>query len=184
LNLADEVPGTAPADATLPVPTAASPIRVSPPAPLDVSPPASPGEPPLVPPGGAGSPMGRPQVRPRSELEIRWRQARNPPPPVVRAVLANVAVAFAGGLLLLVVDWLASHGTLPESWASVAPVVYVAVVIVSGSLLTYLWVELPTGRAGERRRSGWSAVLGFFASIPIVYLALVVIFQVLRPLLG
>jgi hypothetical protein len=133
---------------------------------------------------GPAAGVGRPPVRQRSELEIRWRQARNAPPPVVRAVLANVAVAFVGGVLLLVVDWLASHGTLPESWASVAPVVYVTVVIVSGTLLTYLWVELPTGRAGERRRSGWSAVLGFFASIPIVYLALVVIFQVLRPLLG
>jgi hypothetical protein len=102
----------------------------------------------------------------------------------VRAVLANLAVALVGGIVLLLVDWLVSDGLLPEAWASVAPVVYVALVILSGSLLTYLWVELPTGKAGERRRSGWSAVLGFFASIPIVYLALVLIFQVLRPLLG
>jgi len=133
-----------------------------------------------VPPG----PPARPEVRQRSELEVRWRQARNAPPPVVRAVLANVAVAGIGGIVLLLVDWLASQGVLPGAWASVAPVIYVVVVIVSGSLLTYLWVELPTGRAGERRRSGWSAVLGLFASIPIVYLALVIIFQVIRPLLG
>jgi hypothetical protein len=126
----------------------------------------------------------RPEVRQRSELEIRWRQARNAPPPVVRAVLANVAVAGIGGIVLLLVDVLATHGVLPESWASVAPLIYVVVVIASGSLLTYLWVELPTGRAGERSRSGWSAVLGLFASIPIVYLALVIIFQVVRPLLG
>jgi hypothetical protein len=130
------------------------------------------------------APGDRPRVQPRSELEIRWRQARNPPPPVVRAVLANIAVAAVGGVLLLLVDWLASRGTLPSEWASLAPFLYVAVVVISGSLLTYLWVELPTGRAGERRRSGWSAVLGFFASIPIVYLALVLIFQVIRPLLG
>jgi hypothetical protein len=133
---------------------------------------------------GSAPALARPDVRPRSELEIRWRQARNPPPPVVRAVLANVAVAAVGGVILLLIDWLAGRGTLPAEWASVAPFVYVAVVIVSGSLLTYLWVELPTGRAGERRRSGWSAVLGFFASIPIVYLALVLIFQVVEPLLG
>ncbi len=126
----------------------------------------------------------RPPARPRSELEIRWRQARNAPPPVVRAVLANLAVAGIGGIVLLLVDWLAGQGVLPAGWASVAPLVYVVVVIVSGSLLTYLWVELPTGRAGERRRSGWAAMLGLFASIPIVYLALVIIFQVLRPLLG
>ena len=128
------------------------------------------------------SPAGR-EVRPRSELEVRWRQARNPPPPVVRAVLANLAVAIVGGIVLLLTDWLASRIVLPADLVALAPLVYVAVVIVSGSLLTYLWVELPTGRAGERRRSGWSAVLGFFASIPIVYLSLVVIFQVLRPLL-
>jgi hypothetical protein len=126
---------------------------------------------------------GRRDVRQRSELEIRWRQARNAPPPVVRAVLANVAVAVGGGVVLLVLDWLASRGTLPGDLLPLAPLIYVAVVIVSGSLLTWLWVELPTGGAGERRRSGWSAVLGFFASIPIVYLSLVVIFQVLRPLL-
>jgi hypothetical protein len=125
----------------------------------------------------------RTEVLPRSELEIRWRQARNPPPPVVRAVLANVAVAGVGGIVLLVIDWLASRGVLPPGWASVAPFVYVAVVVISGSVLTYLWVALPTGRAGERRRSGWSAVLGFFASVPIVYLTLVVLFEVVRPLL-
>jgi preprotein translocase subunit SecY len=123
------------------------------------------------------------EVKQRSELEIRWRQARNAPPPVVRAVLANVAVAFVGGLLLLLTDWLASHGVLPEYVLSLGPVIYVAVVIVSGSLFTYLWVELPTGVPGETRRSGWAAVLGFFASVPIVYLALVIIFEVLRPLL-
>ncbi len=79
-----------------------------------------------------------------------------------------------GGVVLLLVDWLAGQGTAaPEAGQRLAPVVYVALVIVSGSLLTYLWVELPTGRPGERRRSGWAAVLGFFASIPIVYLALV-----------
>jgi hypothetical protein len=123
------------------------------------------------------------EIQHRSELEIRWRQARNAPPPVVRAVLANIAVAGIGGLVLLLVDWLASEGLLPAELTSLAPVIYVLVVVVSGSLITYLWVELPTGRPGERRRSGWSAVLGFFASIPVVYLALVVIFQVIRPLL-
>ena len=35
----------------------------------------------------------------------------------------------------------------------------------------------------ERRRSGWAALLGFFASLPIVYLSLVVIFQLIAPLL-
>jgi hypothetical protein len=119
---------------------------------------------------------------PRSELEVRWRQTRNAPPPIVRAVLANVVVAALGGAVLLLVDWLARHAVLSADLVALAPLLYVATVVISGSLLTYLWVELPTGRAGERRRSGWSAVLGFFASIPIVYLSLVIIFELLRPL--
>ena len=123
------------------------------------------------------------EIRQRSEWEIRWRQARNAPPPVVRAVLANVAVAAVGGVVLLLTDWLASHGVLPDFVLDLGPLIYVAAVIVSGSLFTYLWVELPTGVPGEKRRSPWAAVLGFFASIPIVYLSLVVIFEVLRPLL-
>lgn len=124
-----------------------------------------------------------PDVPQRSELEIRWRQTRNAPPPVVRAVLANVSIAVVGGIILLLYDWLASGGVLPAGGISLAPIIYVVVVVVSGSLLTYLWVELPTGASGARRRSPWAAVLGFFASIPIVYLSLVVIFQILRPLL-
>ena len=123
------------------------------------------------------------EIRHRSEWEIRWRQARNAPPPVVRAVLANVAVAAVGGVVLLLTDWLASHDVLPAFVLDLGPLVYVALVVVSGSLFTYLWVELPTGVPGEKRRSPWAAVLGFFASIPIVYLALVIIFELLRPLL-
>lgn len=123
------------------------------------------------------------EVKQRSEFEIRWRQARNAPPPVVRAVLANVAVAVIGGIVLLLTDWLASHEVLPAFVLDLGPLVYVAVVVISGTVFTYLWVELPTGVPGEKRRSPWSGVLGFFASIPIVYLSLVIIFEVLRPLL-
>jgi hypothetical protein len=105
-------------------------------------------------------------------------------PPVVRAVLANVAIATVGGLLLLLYDWLASRDVLPGGeLLSVAAVIYVVTVIICGSALTYLWVELPSGSSGVRRRSPWAAVLGLFASVPIVYLSLVIIFQVLRPLL-
>lgn len=112
--------------------------------------------------------------RERSWLEVRWRQLRNPPPPVLRAVLANLAVAIVGGALLYIFGRLNAGATL-------APLIllYVALVIVSGSTLTYLWVELPTGSSGVRRRSAWAGLLGFFASVPIAYLALVVVFQVL-----
>ncbi|MDL2334454.1 MAG: hypothetical protein QFC55_00290 [Chloroflexota bacterium] len=112
-------------------------------------------------------------------FEAQWRKLRNPPPPVFRAVLANLALAVVVGLLLLAYDLLVPG-------AEIAPLiaVYVVFVIVVGSVLTYLWVELPTGASGEKRRSAWAGVLGLFAAIPIVYLVLVVLFQIVAPLLG
>ena len=105
---------------------------------------------------------------------MRWRQLRNPPPPVLRAVLANLAIAAAGGLLLF------AYARLNPT-AALLPLIalFIGVVIVAGSALTYLWVELPSGASGARRRSAWAAVLGFFASVPIAYLVLVVVFQLL-----
>ncbi len=124
------------------------------------------------------------EVKHRSELEIRWRQTRNAPQPVVRAVAANLAVASIGGVILLLIDWLADHGELPEFFSGIGPpAIYVAAVLISGTVFTYLWVELPTGVPGEKRRSPWAGMLGLFAAIPITYLALVVVYQVLRPLL-
>lgn len=121
----------------------------------------------------------RPPVRERSLLEVRWRQLRNPPPPVVRAVLANLLVALIGGAALIAVDML-----LPAIDVTPLAVLFVAGVVIAGSLLTYLWVELPTGTAGVRRRSPWAAVLGLFAAVPIAYLVLVLVFQVVAPILG
>jgi hypothetical protein len=112
--------------------------------------------------------------RERSWLEVQWRKARNPPPPVLRAVLANLAVAIVGGLLLWVYALVAPAADL-TLWI----VLYVVVVIVVGSFATYLWVELPTGAGTERRRSAWAGVLGLFAAVPIAYIVLVVVFQVL-----
>lgn len=129
--------------------------------------------------------MSQPQ-KGRSWLGVRLWQARNPPPPVLRAVLANLLVAGVGGALLVAYDWLLSRGTRIPGGDLRTPlaVLYVVVVLAAGSLLTYLWVELPTGSSGERRRSPWAALLGLFAGIPITYLVLVVGFQVVRPALG
>lgn len=115
--------------------------------------------------------------RERSWFDVRWRQLRNPPPPVLRAVLANLCVALVAGIALLAYDLLAPG-------AAIAPLIalYVVGVVVVGSVLTYLWVELPSGAGGERRRSAWAAVLGLFAAIPIVYLVLVLLFQIVKPL--
>jgi hypothetical protein len=120
----------------------------------------------------------------RGWVETRVRQARNPPPPVFRAVVANLAVAIVGALILVGWDWLAAHDpSLPDITLGLT-VLYVIVVLIAGSLLTWLWVELPSGASGERRRSPWAALLGFFAAVPIIYLVLVVALQVIRPLLG
>ena len=61
---------------------------------------------------------------------------------------------------------------------------YIVVVLVSGSLITYLVVPQPTGGQTVVRRYAWSAALGFFAAVPIAYLVMVVAVQVIRPLFG
>ncbi len=112
-------------------------------------------------------------------FEAQWRKLKNPPPPVLRAVLANLVVALVLGLALLAYDMLVPG-------AQMAPLIalYVVIVIAVGSVLTYLWVELPSGASGEKRRSAWAGVLGLFAAIPIVYLVLVLLFQIVKPILG
>jgi hypothetical protein len=115
----------------------------------------------------------------RSWLEVRWRQLRNPPPPVLRAVLANLAVAVLAGVALLLYDVLSDGSLTPQ-----LTVLYVVGVVAAGSVLTYLWVELPTGASGVRRRSAWAGVLGLFAAIPIAYLVLVALFQIIKPIVA
>ncbi|CAN5859507.1 hypothetical protein BH24CHL6_BH24CHL6_05190 [soil metagenome] len=94
-------------------------------------------------------------------------------------MLVNLALASVGGLLVLLADLF-----LPADLLAPLIALYLLVVLAGGSLLTYLWVELPTGAAGVRRRSSWAALLGLFAALPICYLVLVVVFQVVRPLIG
>jgi hypothetical protein len=129
-------------------------------------------------------PVRRPavEVRRRSWLEIRWRQFRNAPRPVVRAVVADFTVAIVLGVLYLAYDVALSRGAvLPGGdLRALFVAVFVVVVLVAGSALTWLIVPQP-GRPD--RRSGWSAALGFFAAAPIAYLVLVVAVQVVKPLL-
>jgi hypothetical protein len=128
----------------------------------------------------------RPTPRQRSWLEIRWRQFRNAPPPVTRAVAANVIVAAALAVPLLAYDLAIRGGaTLPGGDLRTAAVtLYVLAVIAAGSVWTYRWVPLPSGSSGVRRRTAWSAALGALAALPIAYLALVTVFQILEPALG
>ena len=125
-------------------------------------------------------------IRRRSEVEVRWRQFRHAPRPVVRAVLSSLIVAIALATLYLAYDLALDRGArLPGGDLRVlATAVYVVIVLVVGSILTYLVVPQPTGSGSERRRTAWSAALGFFAAVPIAYLVLVAAMQIIRPALG
>ena len=122
----------------------------------------------------------------RSWAEVRWRQFRGAPRPVVRAVAASLSVAFVLAVAYLAYDVAISRGAdLPGGdLRTLAVAVYVALVLLIGSLVTYLVVPQPTGAGTVVRRNGWSAALGFFAAVPIAYLVLVVAVQVVRPLIG
>ncbi len=127
----------------------------------------------------------RDEVRRRGWFEVRWRQFRNAPRPVVRAVLSPLVVAIVLGLAYLAYDVALARGTqLPGGDLRVLAVaVFIVLVLVVGSAVTYLIVPQPTGAGGRRTRSPWSAALGLFAAVPIAYLILVVEGQLLRPLL-
>ena len=121
----------------------------------------------------------------RSWLEIRWRQFRNAPRPVVRAVGSSLGVAVVLGAAYLAYDVALSRGAqLPGGdLRFAAAVLFVVAVLVAGSVITWLVVPLPRGSGTRTTRTPWSAALGLFAAIPIAYLVLVVVIQVLRPLL-
>jgi len=130
----------------------------------------------------------RPPVRRRGWAEIRWRQFRNAPRPVVRAVLSSLIVAVILALAYLVYDVALARGAdVPGGDLRVlALAAYVTVVLVVGSVVTYVVVPQPTGAGslGIRHRSGWSAALGFFAAVPIAYLVMIVTIQLVRPMFG
>jgi len=120
----------------------------------------------------------------RSWLQVRWRQFRNAPRPVFRAVASSLTVAVILGAAYLAYDVALSRGaSLPGGDQRVlAGSLYVLAVLVAGAFLTWLLVPLPRGSGARATRTPWSAALGLFASIPIAYLVLVVAIQVLKPL--
>lgn len=124
-------------------------------------------------------------VRRRGWAEVRWRQFRHAPRPIVRAVLSSLVVAVVLAVGYLAYDVALTRGsTMPGGDLRVLAVaVYVAVVLVVGTVGTYLVVPQPSGSGTDRRRSGWSAALGFFAAVPIAYLVMVVVTQIIRPIL-
>ena len=124
-------------------------------------------------------------MRQRGWLEVRWRQFRHAPRPVVRAVASSLSVALVLGVAYLAYDVALTRGAnLPGGdLRPLALLAFVVLVVVAGSVFTYILVPQPAGSGGRRTRSGWSAVLGLFAALPIAYIVLVVVAQVLKPLL-
>lgn len=127
----------------------------------------------------------RADIRRRSWLEIRWRQFRHAPRPLVRAVLASLVVAIVLGVGYLGYDLALRRGAvLPGGdLRTLYLVADIVVVLVSGSVMTWLLVPQPRGSGSATTRSAWSAALGLFAAVPVCYLVLVVVVQVMEPLL-
>jgi hypothetical protein len=127
-----------------------------------------------------------PEIRRRSELEVRWRQFRNAPRPVVRAVLSSLVVAIVLGVGYLAYDISLRRGAvLPGGDLRVLYVVLdVVIVLAVGSVVTWLIVPQPRGSGTVARRTPWSAALGLFAAVPVCYLVLVAIVQIVEPLFG
>jgi hypothetical protein len=101
-------------------------------------------------------------------------------------VLASLVVAVVLGAAFLAYDVALSRGaSLPGGdLRTLALAAIVVIVLSSGSLVTWLVVPQPSGAGGRTVRTAWSAALGFLAAVPICYLVLVLIVQVVRPMIG
>jgi Na+-driven multidrug efflux pump len=151
------------------------------PSPEDAAPRSSP---PVPVPAGPAAPVPAPPRR--GFFEVRWRQFRRAPRPVFRAVMSSLTVALVLGVLFLAYDVALDRGAdLPGGdLRLVALAVYVLLVLVVGAFVTWLVVPLPTGASATRRtRTPWSLALGLFAAVPIAYLVLVVLHEMIKPLL-
>ena len=128
----------------------------------------------------------RPGPPRRSWARVRWHQFRHAPRPIVRAVAASLSVAVVLAIAYLGYDLALSRGVAVPGGdlRTLAIAGYIVIVLVSGSLVTYLVVPQPTGAGSVARRNGWSAALGFFAAVPIAYLVMVAAVQLIRPLFG
>lgn len=103
----------------------------------------------------------------------------------MRAVAASLSIAIVTAMAFLAYDVAISRGaSLPGGdLRLLAIVAYAVLVLAVGTVVTYLIVPQPAGSGTVRRRSAWSAALGFFAAVPIAWLVMVVALQIVRPFL-
>lgn len=133
------------------------------------------------------APKPQPDARRRGFVEVRWRQFRRAPKPVFRAVMSSLSVALVLGVLFLAYDMALDAGAdLPGGDLRLLFLtVYVAAVLAVGSFVTWLVVPLPSGAGGRRAtRTPWSLALGLFAAVPIAYLVLVVLHEIVKPVIS
>ena len=126
------------------------------------------------------------EPRQRGFFEVRWRQFRKAPRPVVRAVASSLVIAVVLGVAFEAYDIALDSGAhLPGGDLRIGFLaLYVVLVLAVGSFVTWLIVPLPSGAARTRTtRTGWSAMLGLFAAVPIAYLVLVLLHEILKPIL-
>ncbi len=126
------------------------------------------------------------EVRQRGFFEVRWRQFRRAPRPVVRAVASSLTVALILGSAFLAYDIALDDGAqLPGGDLRIGFLaLYVVLVLAVGAFVTWLIVPLPGGGTTRRaKRTPWSAMLGLFAAVPIAYLVLVALHEILKPVL-
>jgi hypothetical protein len=100
--------------------------------------------------------------------------------------MSSLVVALVLGAAFLAYDMALDGGaSLPGGDLRLAFLVgYVLAVVVVGSVVTYLVVPLPSGAGGARAtRTPWSLALGLFAAVPIAYLVLVALHEIIKPLL-
>ena len=128
----------------------------------------------------------RPEPRRRGFVEVRWRQFRRAPRPVYRAVMSSLVVALVLGGLFLAYDLALDRGAILPGGdlRLLALTLYVVLVCVVGAVATWLLVPLPTGSGTARRtRTTWSLALGLFAAVPMAYLVLVALHELVKPVL-
>src|SRR5512141_1641919 len=94
-----------------------------------------------------------PARRRRGFFEVRWRQFRRAPRPVFRAVVSSLTIALVLGIAFLAYDIALDRGAdLPGGDLRLGVLtVYVVVVLLVGSVVTYLVVPMPTGAGSARR---------------------------------
>jgi hypothetical protein len=130
---------------------------------------------------------------PRGFVGKRIYQMQHAPRPIFRAVAASAGSGACFMFVYLVYDLHVERalaaGLAPAlifgggDLRTEAAALMVLCTALFGSVLTYVAVPQPNASGSTATRSGWSALLGLFASLPIAYIALVIESQFLKPLL-